>query len=98
VILYAPHQEVAAANLARFVDGDPTFQMDPTLPTDVSVALVTGSGFTAVRTDPRPLDDFQSFLDRASDTTTSSTAPSDASTTTTTTESFIPEPPPDVTC
>ncbi len=95
VILYAPGQQLAAANVARFVDGNPTFQEDSTL-SDVSVALVTGGDFTGVRTDPRPLEDFQSFLDNAATSTTDSSVPGDD--TTTTTPAFVPEAPPGVTC
>jgi hypothetical protein len=93
VILYAPGQQLAAANVARYVDGTPTFQEDATL-TDVSVVLVTGGDFTAVRTDPRPLEDFQSFLDNAA-TSTTDTSIDDTSTTT---PAFVPEAPPGVTC
>jgi LCP family protein required for cell wall assembly len=94
VILYAPGQEAAAANVARFLDGEPTFQEDPSLTSDVSVALVTGGDFTAVRAEPRPIEDFQSFLDGAS--TTSSDPAADTSTTTT--PPYVPEAPPGVSC
>jgi LCP family protein required for cell wall assembly len=93
VILYAPGQQVAAANVARFVDGNPTFQEDSTL-TDASVALVTGSDFTSIRAEPRPIEDFQSFLDDAG--TTTSSAVDDTSTTTT--PQFVPETPPGIAC
>ena len=94
VIRYAPGQQLAAANVARYLDGTPTFQEDATL-TDDSVALVTGNDFTGVRTDPRPLEDFQSFLDNAATTTTDSSALDDTSTTT---PAIVPEAPPGVTC
>lgn len=93
VILYAPGQQVAAANVARFVDGDPTFREDSTL-TDASVALVTGGDFTSIRVEPRPIEDFQSFLDSAG--TTTSSALDDTSTTTT--PQFVPETPPGIAC
>jgi hypothetical protein len=94
VILYAPGQAVAAANVARFLDVDPTFQEDPSLTSDVSVALVTGGDFTAILAEPRPIEDFQSFLDGAS--TTSSDPAADTSTTTT--PPYVPETPPGVSC
>ena len=88
VILYAPGQQLAAANVARYIDGDPTFQEDASL-SDVSVALVTGNDFTAIRTDPRPLEDFQSFLDNAASSSTETSVED-----TTTTPAFVPEAPP----
>jgi LCP family protein required for cell wall assembly len=95
VILYAPGQELAAANVARFLDGEPIFQEDASLSADVSVALVTGGDFTAIRAEPRPIEDFQSFLDAAP--TTSSDPNADA-TSTTTTPPYVPETPPGVSC
>jgi LCP family protein required for cell wall assembly len=85
VIRYAPGQELA---------GNPTFQQDDTL-SDVSVSLVTGGDFTAIRTDPRPIEDFQSFLDSAAASSDTS-VPADE--TTTTAPPFVPEAPPGVTC
>jgi LCP family protein required for cell wall assembly len=98
VVLYAPGQELAAAQVARFVDGDPTFQEDATLSEDVSVALVTGADFTAIRAEPRPIEDFQEFLDRAG-TSTSVVDPSALVADETTVEQpFVPEAPPGVAC
>jgi LCP family protein required for cell wall assembly len=96
VVLYAPGQELAAAHIARYLDGEPTFRMDESLSTDVDVAVVTGSDFTAIRTEPRPLEDFQTFLDGAATSTTES-VPSESDTTTTT-PGFVPEAPPGVSC
>jgi hypothetical protein len=96
IVLYAPGQELAAAHVARYLDGEPTFQMDESLSSDVDVAVVTGSDFVAVRADPRPIEDFQSFLDEAATSTTESVP--DESETTTTTPGFVPEAPPGVSC
>jgi LCP family protein required for cell wall assembly len=95
VVLYAPGQELAAAHVARFLDGEPTFQLDETLSSDVDVVVVTGNDFTTVRAEPRPLEDFQAFLDRAA---TSTTEPGPEDSTTSTTPGFVPEAPPGVTC
>jgi LCP family protein required for cell wall assembly len=70
VIRYAPGQELAAAHVARFIDGDPGFEEDPSIADQADVVVVTGADFTAVRTDPRSLDDFRDFL-----ATTTSTEP-----------------------
>jgi LCP family protein required for cell wall assembly len=102
VIRYAPGQELEAAHLAQYLDGDPVFEEDEDIPSDVNVVLVTGSDFRSIRTEARPLDDFQSFLDRtttSSTTTSTSTADApDETPPTTESESFLPEPPPGVTC
>ena len=75
VILYAPGQQLAAANVARYIDGNPTFQEDASL-SDVSVALVTGNDFTAIRRSA-PAEDFQSFLDAPRSSTKTSVEPHD---------------------
>jgi len=95
VVLYAPGQELAAANVARFLDGEPTFQVDPSLSSDVAVAVVTGDDFTAIRAEPRPIEDFQSFLDSAA---TSSTDPGSLPETSTTAPPFVPAAPEGVAC
>jgi LCP family protein required for cell wall assembly len=96
VVLYRAGDEVAAANVARFLDEDPRFQVDETLPEDVTVAVVTGRDFTAVRAEPRPIEDFQSFLDGAGAVPGAEVPVED--TTTTTANPFVPEAPPGVTC
>jgi len=102
VILYAPGREAAAANVARFVGGNPTFREDPELPDDVHVALVTGGDFTGILSVPRPIEDFDPFL---STTTTTSALPSAAATdggggtgTTTTLLGDVPVAPEGVAC
>jgi polyisoprenyl-teichoic acid--peptidoglycan teichoic acid transferase len=72
VVKYAPGQELEAAHVARFLDGDPLFEEDDTLASDLNVVLVTGADFVDVRAEPRPLDDFGSFLDQVSTTVTTS--------------------------
>jgi polyisoprenyl-teichoic acid--peptidoglycan teichoic acid transferase len=94
VVLYAPGQHEAAVHVARFLDVDSTFREDPGLPDDVSVALVTGSDFTEIRAEPRPLEDFQAFLDQIAASTTA--PPLDESTTTE--PAFVPEAPVGVSC
>jgi LCP family protein required for cell wall assembly len=102
VILYAPGREVAAANVARFVGGDPVFEEDPGLPDDVHVALVTGGDFGGILSAPRPIEDFDGFL--ATTTTTSpasANAPSgaqDPGGTTTTALGDVPAAPEGVVC
>lgn len=101
VIRYAPGHEMAAAHLAQYLDGDPEFEEDDDIPSDVNVVLITGSDFESIRTESRPLDDFRSFLDRTTTTTTASTpageAP-EATPPTTESQSYLPEPPPGVSC
>jgi LCP family protein required for cell wall assembly len=94
VVLYAPGQHEAAANVARFLDGEPQFQEDSGLPADVNVALVTGSDFTALRAVARPIDDFRSFIDEAA----SSTLAPPVEEPTTTEPAFVPETPTGVSC
>ena len=99
VVLYRSGEHLAAASVARFVDGEPTFEVDDSLPDDVTVAMVTGADFTAIRSEPRPMEDFQSFIDAAATSTTSedpTALPED--TTTTSANPFVPEAPPGVTC
>jgi LCP family protein required for cell wall assembly len=99
-VLYRSGSERQAAELARYLDGAVGFQMDPSLPDDVTVALVTGTDFSSVRADPRPLEDFQAFLDAPT------TAPTSPSTTTSTEQAepaegvvgYVPTPPPGVSC
>ncbi|MNG39526.1 hypothetical protein D3C84_1276520 [compost metagenome] len=64
------------------------------------MVLVTGSDFRSIRAEPRPLEDFQSFLDRTTTTSTTVAAddPSSETPPTTESESFLPEPPPGVSC
>lgn len=99
-ILYRSGEHQAAAALARHLDVTPVFEADDSLPDDVTVALVTGVDFTSVRTEPRPIEDFQPFLDEAATTTTSfdPDAPPLEDPTSTTANPFVPEAPPGVTC
>lgn len=98
-VLYAPGSERQAVEVARYVDGDVGFEVDPKLADDVTVALVTGGDFTSIRAEPRPLDDFQDLL--AAPTTVPGT-----SSTVTPTEpvepgdpvGYVPLPPPGVSC
>jgi polyisoprenyl-teichoic acid--peptidoglycan teichoic acid transferase len=97
VILYAPGQELAAANVARFVDGEPVLEEDPSIGEQADVVVITGADFTAVRTEPRPLDDFQTFL--ATTTTASApVAPEGEGGTTTTVIGDVPTAPEGVSC
>ena len=73
-IRYAPGAEPSVVQLARYLDGQPTFTVDRTLAAN-NLVLVTGRDFTALRTSPRPESDFASFL---ATTTTTTTAPGGA--------------------
>jgi LCP family protein required for cell wall assembly len=95
-ILYAPGAEHSAVELARYLDGSPTFTADRTLAAN-NVVLVTGRDFTQLRADARPDTDFASFL---ATTTTTTTAPGNpaASTPPTTSRGMVPSTPPGEAC
>jgi len=98
VIKYAPGQEKQAVAVARYLDVDPSFELDSGLPGDVSVALVTGPDLTGVRAEPRPAEDFQAFLDSATTTTAPATREAPGGATTSTTLGDVPASPPGVAC
>lgn len=107
VIKYAPGDgnKLAAVVVARFLDGPPTFEEDPSLTgTDHTVALVVGKDFPGVRKEWRPLEEFSQYLPAAEAPATSAPAASGGGTTSTTAppaanaRSIVPEPPPGVEC
>ncbi len=100
VIRYAPGQELAAAHVARFVDGTPEFEEDPSLADEADVVLVTGQDFTAIRTQPRSLDDFQAFLGSTTTTAVEAATPGtdEGGGTTTTLVGDVPTTPEGITC
>jgi LCP family protein required for cell wall assembly len=100
LVRYAPGQELAAANVARFIDGTPVFEEDPSIADEADVVLVTGQDFTAVRAEPRPLEDFQAFLGSTTTTAPVETATpgTDGAGTTTTLVGDVPVTPEGVTC
>ncbi len=92
-IRYAPGQEAAAVQVARYLTIDPAFVADRTL-VGPQVVLATGLDFTGLATTPRPSSDFAAFL-----ATTTTTAPGTPSATTpTTTASMVPTTPPGQLC
>jgi len=102
-IHYAPGNENASVELARFVDGQPQFVLDKTL-SEKQIVLVTGKDFTALRSDPRDVNDFSAFL--ATTTTTTTPAPgattipptADQQTPQTPERGMVPATPPGETC
>lgn len=100
VVRYAPGRELEAAHVARFLDGSPALEEDADVPDDVQVVVITGNDFVDVRAEPRPLEDFQRFLDRTTTTTepTAGSVPLPSEPAQPETTSFIPEAPPGVTC
>jgi LCP family protein required for cell wall assembly len=105
VVRYAPGANYikAAVLVARYLDGTPVFEEDPALArTSSYVAVVIGRDFTAVRTEPRPIEDFADVLARAEDpgTTLAPTATTTppATTAAAQSESFVPHPDPNVPC
>lgn len=114
VITYAPGAKLAAVVVARYLDIDPELVEEPELAgTDTLVALVVGKDFTGVRKEPRPIEEFQHYLDEAGTTTTapagatpSTTAPAPTQPGVTATtappapseNSFVPDPPDGVEC
>lgn len=97
IVRYRPGEHLAAAQVARFLDGQPQFEEDDSLPDDVNVVLITGADFVAIRAEPRALEDFQAFLDQAEASAAAAALPVEE-TTSTTVDSFVPEAPPGVTC
>jgi LCP family protein required for cell wall assembly len=108
VIRYAPGFLRSAVVVATYLDGNPTFQEDPSLAsTSTWVAVVVGRDFTSVRDSARPLDDFKDELAKAEATATSAPATGPGATTSTTqapsstpiqSQSFVPHPDPNVPC
>lgn len=99
VVLFAPGQEAKAVEVARYIDGPLRFQEDTGL-TDVNIAVVTGDAFVGIRAEPVDAGPLEAQLPTSTTTTSESTSVTEAPTTTTTTapNSFIPEPPPGITC
>lgn len=98
VVLFAPGQEAKAIEVARYIDGPLRFQEDIGL-TDVNIAVVTGDEFVGIRVEPVDAAPLQAQLPTTTtspDTTTVTEAPT--TTTTVAPNSFVPEPPPGVTC
>jgi len=93
-IRYAPGQEAAAVQVARYLPADPVFVVDRTL-VGPQVVLATGLDFTGVSATPRPASDFAAFL--ATTTTTAPGTPT-TGTTPTSTASMVPTTPPGQLC
>lgn len=98
-VRFAPGQAAQAVAVARYLDIDPKFVEDASLSGGVTVALVTASDVTGIRTDPRPVEDFQSFIDsQATTTTTAATGGPGTSTTSSTVLGDVPQTPAGITC
>ena len=98
IIKYAPGQEKQAVAVARYLDVEPVFELDEGLPGDVTVALVTGPDLHSVRAEPRPVEDFQVFIDRTTTTTAPVDTVPDGEASTTTVVGDVPGTPPGVSC
>jgi polyisoprenyl-teichoic acid--peptidoglycan teichoic acid transferase len=92
-VRYAPGQQAAAVQLARYLPVNPVFVADSTL-VGPEVVLATGLDFTGLSTTPRPASDFAAFL--AGTTTTVPGTP--GATTPTTSASMVPTTPPGQLC
>jgi hypothetical protein len=104
VVRHAPGGGVlAAVVVARYVDVDAELVEDPALASgDATVAVVVGRDLMGVRSEPRALAEFERYLPVSPETTASSSGgaagsadevpPPPAA------QSFVPEPPPGVTC
>jgi polyisoprenyl-teichoic acid--peptidoglycan teichoic acid transferase len=105
-VRYGPGQEQAGLALARRLPGDPVIELDESLD-DGYVLLITGADYAGVLSEPRPVEDFQDFLDdlqaaaeaaAEGATETTLTPGEDSSTTTTLIGVVPPEAPPDEEC
>lgn len=96
-VRYAPGNEAHAVAVARFIDGDPEIVEDDSLAEDVTVSIVTGSDFGGIRDEPRPVNDFQWFID-ATTSTTMLAEDDDSTTTTSSIRGEVPETPEGISC
>jgi polyisoprenyl-teichoic acid--peptidoglycan teichoic acid transferase len=93
-VRYAPGQQAAAVQVARYLPTNPVFVADSTL-TGPEVVLATGLDFTGLAATPRPTSDFATFL-AGTTTTAPGTPPTD--TTPTSQASMVPSTPPGKLC
>lgn len=102
-VRYAPGQEAAALELARHLPATPVLIEDGSVPTDVSVVLVTGADWRGLAPEPVPVESLDTDLTTTSTTTApveEDAAPDDGGWRAPTAEEnrFVPQVPPGQSC